>query len=200
MRPTRETATNNGQTYFVTSNTAGRTPLFRHERWARLFIETLYNYRFERYFIHGFTVMPDHFHCLLTPQVSLELAIQCLKGGFSFRAKKEFAWKGDIWIAGFSDHRIRDEHDFEIHQRYIDRNAVKARLVEREEDYAYCSAGGLFEVDAFPQGLKPDLVTGTSGAAKAAPFQSNDGMDDPTIQGNNGVAEAAPLQRLIESK
>ncbi len=158
MRPAREFATNNGQTYFVTSNTATRTPFFRHERWSRLFVDTLYSYRPARYFIHGFTVMPDHFHCLLTPIGSLESAVQCLKGGFSFRAKKEFAWKGEIWVAGFSDHRIRDVEDFEIHERYIKRNAVKAGLVEREEKYAYCSANGRFELDAFPRGLKPNFV------------------------------------------
>ena len=189
MRPTRETATSNGQTYFVTSNTAGRTPLFRHERWTRLFIETLYNYRPERYLIHGFTVMPDHFHCLITPKASLEVAVQCLKGGFSFRAKREFAWKGDVWVTGFSDHRIRDDQDFEVHQRYIDRNAVKARLVEREEEYASCSANGRFELDAFPRGLKPDFVVDPSGAAKAAPFQSND-----------GGAEPLPFKRLVKEE
>src|SRR5260370_15250467 len=155
MRPARATSTNNGQTYFVPSNTARRVHFFRHERWSPLFIETLYRYRPERYFVHGFTVMPDHFPCLLTPKASLESAIQCLKGGFSFRARKEFAWKGDIWVAGFSDHRIRDVEDYASHERYIGRNAVKAGLVEREEEYAYCSANGHFELDAFPRGLKP---------------------------------------------
>ncbi len=108
MRPARESATNNGQTYFVTSNTTGRTPFFRHERWSQLFISTLYSYRPERYFIHGFTLMPDPFPCILTPVASHESAVHCFKGGFSFRAKKEFAWKSGIWVAGFSDHRIRD--------------------------------------------------------------------------------------------
>jgi len=34
--------------------------------------------------------MPDHFHLLITPahEVSLEKAVQLIKGGFSFRAKK----------------------------------------------------------------------------------------------------------------
>ena len=183
MRPARETSTNNGQTYFVTWNTAGRTPFFRHERWSQLFIETLYSYRPERYFVHGFTIMPDHFHCLLTPAASLELAVQCLKGGFSFRAKGEFAWKGDIWVAGFSDHRIRDIEDVEIHERYIKQNAVKAGLVEREEEYGYCSANGGFELDAFPRGLKPNLAKRPSGAAEAAPFQGKDrGLDTPAVQ------------------
>jgi putative transposase len=183
MRPMREMATSDGQTYFVTSNTAGRAPLFRHERWARSFIETLYKYRPERYLIHGFTVMPDHFHCLITPTVSLELAVQCLKGGFSFHAKREFTWKGDVWVSGFSDHRIRDDQDFEVHKRYIDRNAVKASLVEREEEYAYCSANGRFDLDTFPRGLKLDFGVRASGAAEAAPFQGNNGgAEDPPIQ------------------
>ena len=172
MRPKREVATNNGQTYFVTSNTVQWRPLFRNVRWAEMFVETIYSYRPEQYLLHGFVVMPDHFHLLITPQESLERAVQCIKGGFSFRAKRELDWNGEVWITGFSDHRIRDEEDFRIHQRYIEKNPVEARLVERAADYAYCSANGRFELDTFPQGLKPRTLEGPDGAAKAAPFQS----------------------------
>ncbi|XWK60411.1 hypothetical protein RBB73_07960 [Tunturiibacter empetritectus] len=135
----------------------------------------LYEYGPARFLIHGFVVMPDHFHLLITPQESLELAVQCIKGGFSFRAKKEFDWSGDVWVAGFSDHRIRDYEDFEVHQRYIAKNPVEARLAERAGDHAYCSANGQFELDAFPQGLKPPLAVMADGAAKAAPFQDKSG-------------------------
>jgi putative transposase len=100
MIPKREVATRNGQTYFVTWNTAERRPFFRHERWAKLFLEVLYGYRPERYLLHGFVLMPDHFHLLLTPTASLELAVQCLKGGFSFRAKRELGWKAAVEQAG----------------------------------------------------------------------------------------------------
>jgi putative transposase len=123
--------------------------------------------------IHGFVLMPDHFHILLTPQESLERAVQFIKGGFSFRAKKEFEWKGDIWIAGFSDHRIRDEADFAVHEQYIHRNPVKAGIVQQENEYPYSSASGRYDLDAFPQGLKPKSVASASGAAEAAPFQSS---------------------------
>jgi putative transposase len=174
MIPSREIATSNGQTYFVTSNAAERKPFFRHERWAKLFIETLYGYRPQRYLIHGFVLMPDHFHLLITPKASLELAVQCLKGGFSFRAKREFDWTGNIWVTGYSDHRIRNEEDFKTHLAYIANNPIKARLVECAEQYPYGSAGGRFELDAFPRGLKPnDSLATTIGAAKAAPFQNN---------------------------
>jgi len=180
MRPTREVATNNGQTYFVTSNTAQWIPLFQNARWAELFVKTLYGYRPERFAIHGFVVMPDHFHLLITPAESLERAVQCVKGGFSFRAKKEFGWNGDVWIAGFSDHRIRDDEDFEVHQRYIAKNPIEARLSVCAEDYAYSSANGRFELDEFPQGLKPHGVIRSGGAAKAAPFQSGKARSNAT--------------------
>jgi putative transposase len=155
MIPHREVATNNGQTYFVTSNSAGRKPFFRHERWTNLFLETLYGFRPDRYLIHGFVLMPDHFHLLITPKASLELAIQCLKGGFSFRAKREFKWNGDIWVTGYSDHRTRDDEDFEIRLRYIANNPIKARLAEVAEQYSYSSSSGNFELDIFPRGLRP---------------------------------------------
>jgi len=180
MIPKREIATHNGQTYFVTSNTAERRPFFRHERWCKLLLETLYGYRPDRYLLHSFVVMPDHFHLILTPSASLELAIQCLKGGYSFRAKREFKWNGSIWGTGYSDHRIRDVEDFEIHRAYIANNPVKARLVERVAQYEYCSANGSFELDAFPRGLKPGNSSDSEiGAPEAAPFQSR-GTARPT--------------------
>jgi putative transposase len=173
MIPRREVATNNGQTYFVTSNTEERRPFFRNERWAKLFLDTLNGYRPERFLLHAFVLMPDHFHLIITPSASLELAVQCIKGGFSFRAKREFKWIGGIWVTGYSDHRIRDDEDCEIHRAYIANNPVNARLVERAEEYLYSSANGCFEVDAFPRGLKPQISSLASiGAAKAAPFQS----------------------------
>jgi putative transposase len=122
--------------------------------------------------------MPDHFHLLITPKENLERAVQCIKGGFSFKAKRELGWTADVWIVGFSDHRIRDDRDFEAHQRYIAKNPVELGLVEHAEDYAYSSTNGQFELDTFPQGLKPHSVAMASGAAKAAPFQNKD--DDKT--------------------
>ena len=194
MRPTREVSTTNGQTYFVTSNTAGRKPFFRHDRWAHLFVQVLLGYRPERFLLHEFVVMPDHFHALITPQESLEKAMQCIKGGFSFRAKKELSWTGEIWIAGFSDHRIRDDEDFEVHRLYIAKNPVEAGLTEQAEDYAYCSANGRFELDAFPRGLKPGSVGAACGGAEAPPFQNNvDAFQNKTDAEIYG-AHAVPFQ------
>ncbi len=185
MIPAREVATKNGQTYFVTSSTAGRRPFFRHDRWANLMVDVLVSYRPERYLLHGFTVMPDHFHALITPAESLEKAVQMMKGGFSFKAKRELGWTGDVWVTGFSDHRVRDHEDYVVHEKYIARNAVKAGIVADAREYKYASASGLYELDAFPRGLKPGVVVGVDGGAEAPPLQS---------KSREGGGDALPLQ------
>ena len=119
MKPAREHATNNSQTYFVTSKTWECRALFRAEPWARLFFKTLLSHRGKSYLLHEFVLMPDHFHLLITPSVPLERAVQLIKGGFSFRAKKALGTNAEIWQRGFLDHRIRDAEDYDKHLHYI---------------------------------------------------------------------------------
>ena len=171
MRPTRQ-QTSAGQTYFVTSQTWQRRALFRNERWAELFLETLESYRGRAYHLHEYVLMPDHFHILLTPCVTLERAIQFIKGGFSFRVKKELQSTMEIWQTGFSDHRIRNAEDFGIHVDYICRNPIRRQLVDRASEYPYCSAFPGSQKDEVPQWLKPHSRGQVFGAPEGAPLQS----------------------------
>lgn len=180
MRPTREHATSNGQTYMITSSTWGRRSLFSRDVWAKLLIDTLYHYRGSAYLLHEFVVMPDHIHVLLTPRASLEKAVQFIKGGFSYRAKKELGSNLEVWQKGFSDHRIRDASDYGIHQVYIQQNPVRKHLCEQAEEYLYSSAIGTFDLDPVPQGLKPtDLTEPHTARLEGAPFQ-NKSVTTPT--------------------
>jgi putative transposase len=155
MRPIREHATSNGRTYMVTSSTWGRRALFQKERWAKLLIDTLYHYRGTAYLLHEFVILPDHLHVILTPMTSLEKAVQFIKGGFSYRAKKELSSNLEVWQKGFSDHRIRDARDYRLHQIYVQHNPTRKHLCERAGEYRYSSAHAAFELDPVPQGLKP---------------------------------------------
>lgn len=141
------------RTFFVTTVTAARLPIFRNGAAANLFIDTLAHYRDEgKYLLHEFVVMPDHVHLLLTPcnEISLERAVQFIKGGFSFCLKR-----GHVWQQGFTNHRIRDFQDFEEHREYIRMNPVRARLASSAGPYPYSSAADVLPLDLIPQGLKP---------------------------------------------
>ena len=110
-----------------------------------------------RFLLHEFVVMPDHFHLIVTPaeDVSLEKALQYIKGGFSFRVKKELALNSLVWEESFTNHRIRDAEDYQQHREYIHHNPVKAGLAKTPSAYPYSSAFPGMEVDPAPPGLKP---------------------------------------------
>jgi putative transposase len=150
----------------------GTSIFFNNERWAKLLLDTLYHYRDSAYLLHEFAIMPDHIHILMTPLTSLENAVQFIKGGFSYRAKKELGSTMEVWQKGFQDHRIRDAGDYAQHIRYIHENPVRTRLCERASEYAFSSAHPGFELNAAPQGLKPQSIEASDGAAEAAPLQS----------------------------
>jgi putative transposase len=173
LKPAREHATNNAQTYFVTSDTWERRALFHAEPWVRLFFKTLLSHRGESYLLHEFVLMPDHFHLLITPLTALEKSVQLIKGGFSFRAKKELGSNAEIWRRGFADHRIRDHEDYDRHVHYIQLNPVKKHLCTKPAEYPYSSAYPGWKLDPIPQGLKPESLNGAArGTAEAVPFQS----------------------------
>ena len=199
MRPAREHATSNGQTYMVTSSTWGRRSLFSGEAWAKLLIDTIYHYRGTAYLVHEFVIMPDHVHILLTPSTSLEKAVQFIKGGFSYRAKKELGSNMEVWQKGFSDHRIRDASDYRIHQIYVQQNPVRKSLCERAEEYPYSSAHRGFELDPVPQGLKPAGSVGPHTARlEGAPLQGKILNSAAKAAGSerrpSGAVETAPFQ------
>ena len=145
------------RTFFITSVTAERRNILQSDRMARLFIDVLQeNRKKDRFLLHEFVIMPNHFHLLITPayEIPLEKAIQYVKGGFSFRAKKELDFRAAIWQEGFTNHRIRDADDYAKHRTYIVENPVRARLAERAELFPYSSAWPGTELDAAPPALK----------------------------------------------
>jgi putative transposase len=176
----------------VTTKTWQRRALFRNERWARLLIDILYHYRGSAYLLHEFVIMPDHIHLLITSITSLEKAIQFIKGGFSYRAKKELSSNLEIWQKGFQDQRIRDAADYDVHLNYIFQNPVRKHLCETPQDYPYSSRHAGFELDDVPQGLKPVAMGPAVGAPEGAPLQS--GLVKPNLDSSIKATNSAILQ------
>ena len=141
--------------YFITASTFQKRNILQSDRMAGLFVDVLLHYRGQaKYLLHEFVVMPDHFHLLITPRESLERAMQLIKGGFSFRAKKELGFMHEIWQPSFYDRRVRDAEEYFAFRKYIRENAPKRGLAVKPEDYGYSSARTGLELDGAPQRLK----------------------------------------------
>lgn len=123
---------------------------------AELMIDTLLHYRTEsKYLLHDFVVMRDHLHVIFTPSETLERAMQFIKGGFSYRAKKELNRQFEIWQRGFTDHRVRDYEDYLRSKEYLVMNPVRKGLCRMPQEWPYSSASGKYKLDPLPQRLKP---------------------------------------------
>jgi putative transposase len=110
-------------TYAITTATHQRRSIFTRTANAELLLETIFRYREQgRYALHGFVIMPDHLHVLLTPgaELTVERCAQYIKGGFSFAVRKQYA--GEVWQPGFHEHRVRDREDFHNQLAYIAMN------------------------------------------------------------------------------
>jgi putative transposase len=126
--------------FFVTTKTSMARRLLQSERNAMLLIDVLRsNVATGKFQLHDFVIMPDHVHLLMTlpGNMTIEKAMQLIKGGFSYRLKKEFGFQGEIWQRGFSEVRINDGQSFLQHREYIVQNPVKAGLVDTAEQYPY---------------------------------------------------------------
>jgi putative transposase len=96
--------------------------------------------------------MPDHIHALITPaaDVSLEKAVQFIKGGFSFRLKS----KRDVWERSYNEEQILERAKFEACKKYIEENPMKAGMCTRSEEYLFSSAREEWGVDPMPAHFK----------------------------------------------
>jgi len=144
-------------TYFITASTYEKQHLLQSERMAGLLVDVLLHYRNKgNYRLHEFVVMPNHFHLLMTPgHVTLERSLQLIKGGFSFRARKELGFLGEVWQTSFNDRRVREADEYRRMREYIHQNPVRRGLVATPEEYPYSSAHPGFVLDEVPQRLKP---------------------------------------------
>jgi len=142
--------------YFITASTFQKRNLLQSDRMRALFVDVLLHYRRqEKYLLHDFVIMPDHFHLLITPLVTLERVMQLIKGGFSFRAKRELGFSHEIWQPSYYDRRVRDAEEFFAFREYIRQNPVKRHLVSVTEEYRYSFAWPELVLDEAPQRLKP---------------------------------------------
>jgi putative transposase len=141
------------RTFFTSSATWERRSILLSNPLCGLLLDVIRENRGkQRFQAHEFVFMRDHVHLILTPAplVPLEKAMQFIRGGFSYRAKKELNFNGEIWQKGYNERRIKDAEKYAQHVEYIRMNPVKAGFVERAEEFLYSSARLRAEVDAAP--------------------------------------------------
>ena len=115
--------------------------LLQSERNAELLVDVLRSLVAERKFkLRDFVIMSDHVHLLIevAGEMTIEKAMQLIKGRFSHRLSHEFSYKGEVWQRGFTEVQVMNQQSFQAHRAYIAENPVKDGLVASAEEYPFC--------------------------------------------------------------
>jgi len=115
--------------------------LLQSERNAKLLIDVMRSLVAEhRFKLHDFVIMPDHVHLLIevVDGMTIEKAMQLIKGRFSYRLSHEFGCSGEVWQRGFTEVQVLNQQSLAAHKTYIAENPVKAGLAASTEEYRFC--------------------------------------------------------------
>ena len=93
------------------------------------------------YELHGYVVMANHIHVLLTPLVELSKITHSLKRFTAREANRILGLTGQpFWQDESYDHLVRRSDEFERILRYIENNPVKAGLASEPAGFPWSSA------------------------------------------------------------
>ena len=124
--------------YLVTAVAQNRSPLFQDFYCARLLVTQMRRLHEENQLASlAWVIMPDHLHWLFQLQENRDLSqvIRLLKGRSAHSINAYLQRQGSIWDRAFHDHALRKDEDIKAIARYIVANPLRAKLVEKIEDY-----------------------------------------------------------------
>ena len=123
-----------------------------------------------QYELRAWVVMANHVHVLLLPLISPSRLLQSLKGYTARKANLILDRTGrKFWQAESYDHWVRDDPERERIAAYIERNPVKAGLVDSADKYRWSSAAKSVEtsLDAADTSVRATPATRTKYSAPA---------------------------------
>jgi putative transposase len=91
----------------------------------------------------GFCLMPNHFHLVLWPYQDGDLSrfMQWLLTSHVRRYHRHYGGSGHVWQGRFKAFPIEQDEHLLMVLRYVERNALRAKLVCRAEDWRWSSLG-----------------------------------------------------------
>ncbi len=132
-----------GGTYFITCCIDKQRPLLRRKALAEVIVQLYAEARDrDEIALHGYVVMPDHYHVVLTLRAEQSISALVRKVHSLFWRRGLRCLSGDVgrvWQRRFHDHVVRNEADWEQCVAYVHANPVKWGLVENPVSYGWSS-------------------------------------------------------------
>lgn len=147
----------NAPVYLVTFNTHTRAKLLATSEVQRAFVEYCHRAADFRIGVGRYALMPDHIHLFVSFGIGCATKLSTWVKGLkreldpilldtgSQPAKYPGQQLCSFWQPGFHDHLLRSDESYAAKWDYVFQNPVRARLVNRAEDWPY--AGEIVRID-----------------------------------------------------
>jgi len=130
-----------GAVYHITSRGNEKKPVFKDDQDRENFLNTIQHVcRRYNWICHAYCLMTNHFHILIeTPDGNLSLGMRQLNGVYTQLFNKWHGRVGHLSQGRYKAVLIRkDSHLLEV-GRYVVLNPVRARMIERPEEWKWSS-------------------------------------------------------------
>ncbi len=120
-----------------------RQDVFFSDEDKLAYIDCLYTYAKEAgVSFWGYCLMNNHVHLIVVPEKEESLALGIGEAHRRYTRMINFRekWKGHLWQGRFISYVLDEKHVYAA-LRYVERNPVRAKIVNRAEDYRWSSAG-----------------------------------------------------------
>lgn len=139
-RPLRITVSN--LPFHVLDRGNNRQVVFREDEDFIYFLKLLKRYKKELKFrLYHFCLMPNHIHLVIEPTItgSLPKIMMRLTLAYSSYFNKKYGGVGHVWQGRYKSSLLDKEDYFIWCGLYVELNPVRAKLVERPEDWRWSS-------------------------------------------------------------
>jgi REP element-mobilizing transposase RayT len=130
-----------GALHHITSRGNERRPIFRSDGDRIAFLDLL-GKTAERFgwLVYAYCLMTSHFHLMIkTPEATLSRGMHWLNGSYAAKFNKRRKRSGHLFQGRFHSYLIDSEAYFTEVLRYVVLNPVRAKMVERPEQYRWSS-------------------------------------------------------------
>jgi putative transposase len=158
-----------GALYHITSRGNARKAIYRDDEDRRIFLDTLFtvNKRYN-WICHAYCLMNNHYHLIIeTPDGNLSKGARQLNGVYTQAYNKRHHRAGHIFQGRYKAILIEKESHLHEVCRYVVLNPIRAKAVERSEEWLWSSYRGTAGMEKPHPCLTTDWILGQFSTKKA---------------------------------
>ena len=127
--------------YHIINRGVERRNIFLQPDDYSMFLDLLFEMKQKfNLLIHSYCLMTNHYHILLeTKEINISDAIKYLNGTYSKYFNLKYKRVGHLWQGRFASYYLYDDSHFWVVAKYIERNPIKANMVNDVSGYRHQS-------------------------------------------------------------